>query len=106
MNAFSTYWVAVTGSATASVTIPLNPDRRYLVTGGLILTEGDDHARVYIAEVCNQVAPDLVTCGVRDIDGDAGLGLVEFLSSKAVSVTIKLKTTGGKHRGEGVVYEL
>lgn len=40
MRAVATYWVAVTGSATASVTIALNPDRRYLVTGGLILTDG------------------------------------------------------------------
>ena len=106
MNVDHTFWVAVTGSATASVTIPLNPDRRYLVTGGLILTDGDDHARVYIAQVCRQAGSDLITCGVRDFDGDAGLGLIESLDHNATSVTIKLKATGGKHRGEGVVYEL
>lgn len=106
MNAWYTYWIGITGEATASVTIPLNSDRPYLVTGGLILTEGDDHARVYIAQVCQQAAEDLITCEVRDLDGDAGLGLVEFLDDNAVSVTIKLKTDGGKHRAEGVVYEL
>lgn len=101
------YWVAVTGSATASVTMSLNRDRRYLVTGGLILTDGDDYARVYIATVCQQSSPTgPILCGVRDIGGDAGLGVTEFLAGNAISVTVKLKATGGKHRGEGVVYEL
>jgi hypothetical protein len=106
MRAVWTYWAAVTGSATASVSMALNPDRRYLVTGGLILTEGDDHARVYIGTVCIQTSSDVIACGVRDIDGDAGLGVTEFLAAHATSVTVKLKATGGKHRGEGVVYEL
>src|SRR5262245_49274202 len=101
------YWVAVTGSATASATMSLNRDRRYLVTGGLILTEGDDHARVYIGTVCQQSsATGPVLCGVRDLVDDAGLGVTEFLTANAISVTVKLKATGGKHRGEGVVYEL
>lgn len=106
MRAVATYWVAVTGSATASVTIALNPDRRYLVTGGLILTDGDDHARIYIGTLCRRVSSDVIACGIRDVDGDGGLGVTEFLAANATSVTVKLKTTGGKHRGEGVVYEL
>lgn len=101
-----TYWVAVTGSATASLGIALNPDRRYLVTGGLILTDGDDYARVYISTLCRRTSSDVIACGVRDFDGDAGLGITEFLAANAVSVTVKLKATGGKHRAEGVLYEL
>jgi hypothetical protein len=106
MEAVWTYWLAITGSSTVSVDIPLNPARRYLVTGGLILTDGDDYARVYISTLCRRTASDLILCGVRDAEGDAGLGVTEFLAANAVSVTIKLKTTGGKHRAEGVVYEL
>lgn len=106
MSAVWTYWVAVTGSATASVTMSLNPDRRYLVTGGLILTDGDDYARVYIGTVCIRTSSDVIACGVRDFESDAGLGVTEFLPANATSVTVKLKATGGKHRGEGVVYEL
>jgi len=104
MKVKSTYWVAVTGSATASITIALNPLKKYLVTGGLILKEGSNHARVYIAMVCNG-SGDNITCGIRDFDGDAGLGVTEILTN-AVRVTIKLNTTGGKNRAEGVIYEL
>lgn len=100
------YWVAITGSSTVTVTMALNPNRRYLVTGGLILTEGDDRARVYISTVCRQVGSDVIACGIRDLEGDGGLGVTEFLAANATSVTVKLRTTGGKHRGEGVVYEL
>lgn len=100
-----TYWLAVTGSATATVSMSLNPDRRYLVTGGLILTDGDDYARVYIGTVCRRLG-DVIACGVRDFDGDGGLGLTEALTPNASRVIVKLKTKGGKHRAEGVVYEI
>ncbi len=104
MRVKSTYWVAVTGSSTASITISLNPAKSYLVTGGLILKEGSNHARVYIGTVCTS-SGDVILCGIRDIDGDAGLGVTEILTD-TVRVTIKLRTTGGKHRAEGVIYEL
>ena len=44
-------------------------------------------------------------CGVRDNGDDFDLSVTEFVSS-ASSVTIKLRTKGGKHRAEGVIYEL
>jgi hypothetical protein len=44
-------------------------------------------------------------CGIRDDDSDAGLNLVEPVSS-ASSVTVSLHTTGGSHRAEGIVYQV
>ncbi|MFI5188313.1 MAG: hypothetical protein ACHQF0_16400 [Chitinophagales bacterium] len=104
MNVNCYYWLANIGSTTASLTIALAPSKTYLVTGGLTLKEGDDHARVYIGMVCTG-GGDNVSCGIRDSDGDSGLGITEFISN-AVSVTVKLNTTGGKNRAEGVIYEL
>jgi hypothetical protein len=99
------YWLWTTGTYTASVTVTLDWERRYLVTGALTQTDGDDYAHIYIATVCTYSGGDVVLCGVRDSEDDRGLNLVEFLS-RATSVTIKLRTTGGRHRAEGVVYEI
>jgi hypothetical protein len=93
-----------TGTYTVSTTIPLSWERRYLVTGYLTQTDGDDYAHVYISQVCNYSGGDHVLCGIRDIEGERDLNVVEFIDN-AISVTIKLKTEGGRHRAEGVVYE-
>jgi hypothetical protein len=105
MRPACTYWIGITGSTTYSLTVNLNPDRVYLVTGGLILTDGEAYARVYIGAVGHVIESDMWGLGIRDIPDDAGCGLVEVLRN-AYCVIIKLKTTGGKHRAEGVIYEL
>jgi hypothetical protein len=88
------------------VTLDLSLDhtKSYLVTGYLTLTDGDDRGHVYISTVCTYNGGDVVLC-VRDLGDDFDLGVTEFISS-AESVTVKLKTTGGAHRAEGVVHEL
>ena len=105
MRPHYTYWLWTTGTYEATFKIPLNWQRRYLVTGYLTQTDGDDYAHVYISTVCYYDGGDVVRCGIRDLEDDKDLGIVEFLNG-ADSVTVKLKTSGGRHRAEGVVYEL
>ena len=105
MHAHYTYWMWTTGTYEVTVTIPLNWERRYLVTGYLTQTDGDDYAHVYISMVCHYSGGDVVRCGIRDFSDDKYLGIVEVING-ARSVTIKLKTKGGRHRAEGVVYEI
>jgi hypothetical protein len=93
------YTLWTTGSTTASITMGLDWQQGYLVTGGLTQTDGGDYAHVYIAEVCSYDGGDEVMCGIRDDDG------VEPVSS-ASSVTVSLHTTGGSHRAEGIVYQV
>jgi hypothetical protein len=106
MDVVSSYWMWTTGTFEVTVTLNLDWQRTYLLTGGLTLTEGDDHAHVYISTLCSYSGGDQVLCGVRDIGGDGvDLGVTEFISG-ASSVTVKLKTNGGKHRAEGALYQL
>jgi hypothetical protein len=105
MNPISTYWMWTTGTIDNTLDIGLDWRKSYLITGYLTLTEGGDYAHVYISTVCNYSGGDQVLCGVRDVGDDFGLSVTEFISS-ATKVTIKLRTKGGKHRAEGVVYEL
>jgi len=105
MRPHYTYWMWTTGTYEVTVTIPLNWQRRYLVTGYLVQTDGDDYAHTYISQVCHYSGSDVISCGIRDIPDDTYLRIVEVIQS-ASSVTIKLKTRGGRHRAEGVVYEL
>lgn len=100
-----TYWMWNTGSFDGTLDIPLDWRKSYLITGHLTLTEGDDYAHVYISTVCNYGGGDQVLCGVRDATDDFDLGVTEFVAS-ASNVIVKLRTRGGKHRVEGVVYEL
>lgn len=97
-----TYWIENTGNITGTTTMALDPTQSYLVEGYLTKKDGGDYAHVYIAEVCTQVSPDQVDCGVND---EGGAGMVAVLSS-ATSVTVGLHTTGGNHRAEGVVWQL
>ena len=53
MRPAATYWIGITGSTTVSLTVNLNPDRRYLVTGGLILTDGEEHTALTVFEKKN-----------------------------------------------------
>jgi hypothetical protein len=94
-----------TGTYTVSHTIPLDWRKGYLVTGYLTQTDGDDYAHVYISTVCHYSGGDVVKCGVRDISDDKHLGIIEYISG-ANKVIVKLKTKGGRHRAEGVVYEV
>jgi hypothetical protein len=100
-----TYWLWTTGTYEVTLGIALDWQKRYLFTGYLTATDGDDYAHVYIASVCTYGGGDVVSCGVRDIGDNFDLRVTEFISS-ASSVTVKLKTKGGAHRAEGVVYEL
>ena len=105
MNPVYRYWLWTTGTYEATVSMSLDWRKRYLVTGYLTLTDGDDYAHVYISTVCRYSGGDVVLCGVRDIGvDDFGLNIDEFIDG-ASSVTVKLKTKGGRHRAEGVVYE-
>src|SRR5688572_20793920 len=94
-----------TGTYEVTVNLALDWRKTYLITGYLTLVDGDDYGHIYISTVCSYGGGDVVLCGVRDFGDDFGLGVTEFVSS-ASSVTVKLKTKGGKHRAEGVVYQL
>lgn len=101
-----------TGSFATSTTVGLDRNRRYLVTGGVVGKEGGDYGQVFISTVCTMPSSDQVLCGVRDDPSNTSdaniktLGLVEFLPSTATRVTIKLQSSGGRHRAEGVVYDI
>ena len=103
MNWYYWYQMWTTGTFTTSVGIPLDWQRTYLITGGLTQTNGSDYAHVYISEVCTYDGGDQILCGIRDDTDDSSLNLIEVISG-AVSVTLKLRTTGGQHRAEGFVY--
>lgn len=105
MTPYWWYHMWTTGTYEVSVNIPLDWRRRYLITGYLTLTKGDDYAHVYISTVCRYSGGDTVLCGVRDLDDDRDLNIVEFIDG-ASRVTVKLKTKGGRHRAEGIVYQL
>jgi hypothetical protein len=102
MRVYTTWWAWTTGTYTVSGGIGLDPTKTYLITGGMPMNDGG-YSHVYISVVCHGTGP--ILCGVRDTGDDFTLGLTEFISS-AVSVTLKLKSTGGRHRAEVVIYEL
>lgn len=106
----STYFMWTRGRFTASVTIALNADRRYLVTGALTGKSGGDYGQVFISTVCT-LSGDQVLCGIRDdpsASPDTNIAnrrLTEILTN-AVRVTVRLRGDGGLHRAEGVVYDI
>src|SRR4030095_5987903 len=104
MTPIRAYRMWTTGTFEVTTSVSLDRRKSYLVTGYLTLTEGSEYAHIYISTVCH-VSGDQVLCGVRDVSSDFDLRVTELLCS-ASSVTIKLKTKGGRHRAEGVVYEL
>jgi hypothetical protein len=105
-----TYWAWTSGTFRVDVTLNLNPGRTYLLTGALVGVGGGDYGQVYISTLCTG-GGDLILCGIRDDPGDspqtdvANLGIVEILSG-AISVTVTLRSTGGLHRAEGVLYDI
>src|SRR5262245_10910964 len=105
MTPVSTYWMSTTGTYQVSVDLALDWKQTYLLTWYLTLTSGDDYGHIKIWTLCHYCGGDVVLCGVRDIGDDFNLGVTEFISA-AARVTVKLKTTGGKHRAEGVLYQL
>jgi hypothetical protein len=112
MFPYQRFGMWTTGTFTTSATLALNRTRRYLVTGGLIGKQGDAYGHVYISTVCTAPSPDQQLCGVRDIppssldDDIKNLKLVELLPANASRVTIKLRTEGGRHRAEGMIYDI
>jgi hypothetical protein len=105
MTPIWTYWIWTVGEIEGSIDFSLDWRKSYLFTGYLTLTEGDERGHIYISTVCNYDGGDVVACGVRDFGDDFDISVTEFVSS-AESVTVKLKSRGGAHRAEGVVYEL
>jgi hypothetical protein len=102
MQAAWTYWLENTGDITGTQEMTLDPTQSYLVEGYLTKKNGGDYAHVYISEVCTQISSDQIGCGEND---EGGAGIVAVLSN-AVSVTVGLRTTGGNHRAEGVIWQL
>ncbi len=51
MNPVYWYWEWVIGGSEVTVTMSLDWNRTYLVTGGVTLTDGSDYAHVYISGV-------------------------------------------------------
>ena len=103
MNPVRKFGLWTSGEFTISKTYALNPARRYLLTGWLTQTSGDGYSHIYISEVCTD-SGDVTLCGIRDFESETSLNLTEFISN-ASSVTFKLRSTGGRHRAEGVLYE-
>lgn len=109
MRAISTYFLWTSGTFTATIRINLNPSRRYLVTGGLTTKKDNDFSQLFIQTVCTGTSP--ILCGIRDTDLSEDdrlrrLRLNEFLPAGASSIILALRSRGGKHRGEGVIWEL
>jgi hypothetical protein len=107
-----TYWMWTSGNFSVTVTMTLNPTRRYLVTGALVGKEGGDYGQIYISTVCTQPSSDQILCGVRDFPLPApssaipSLGIVEILQPNATRVTVRLNATGGRHRAEGTIFDI
>jgi hypothetical protein len=99
-----TYWMWTTGTYTVSHMIPLDYAKQYLVTGQLTQRDGSSYSHVYISTLC-RYGGDVARCGIRDYSGDVNLGIVEALQGWD-SVTVKLRSTGGRSRAEGAIYEL
>ena len=109
MRPIRTYFIWTSGSITGTTRINLTASRRYLVTGGLTTKKDNDFSQLFIQTVCTGTGP--ISCGIRDIglsedDRLRRLGLNEFLPANTSSVIIALRSRGGKHRGEGVIWEL
>lgn len=111
MFPISTFWIWTRGQITGSHTLGLNPGRRYLLTAGITAKQGAEFAHVLISTLCIQRSPDQVLCGIRDDPTTppdpafTNLQINEFLSS-ATRVTVKLRSTGGLARAEGVLYDI
>ena len=105
------YWLWTRGRISGTVTMALNPARRYLVTGGLTGKSGGDYGQVFISTVCVMRSSDQILCGIRDDPTDspesniANLGIYEFIQN-ATRVTVKLRGDGGLHRAEGAIFDI
>jgi hypothetical protein len=106
-----TYWMWTSGRFSVTVTMRLDPARRYLVTGGLSGKSGGDYGQVFISTLCTRASSDQILCGIRDDASDppssniASLGIVELVQN-ATRVTVKLRGDGGLHRAEGAVFDV
>jgi hypothetical protein len=104
MNPINWYYLWTSGGTSTSLTINLDSQKSYLVTGGFVQSDGGDYSHAFISEVCKG-GGDEVLCGVRNGDSDTYLNLYEFISG-AINVTITLRSNDGRHRVEGSIFEL
>jgi hypothetical protein len=106
----STYWMWTSGRFSITVTMRLDPARRYLVTGALTGKSGGDYGQVFISTLCTRSGGQIL-CGIRDDPADppsfniANLGILEVVQN-ATSVTVKLRGDGGLHRAEGTIFDI
>ncbi len=101
------YWLHTRGRFSATHTISLDRDRRYLVTGALTGKSGSDYGQIFVSTLCDAEG----MCDIRDVPTStpefimSNLNFV-FLPRHAIRVTVKLRGDGGLHKAEGVVYDV
>ncbi|TMD59774.1 MAG: hypothetical protein E6I91_19720 [Chloroflexi bacterium] len=101
MNVVQTFWMWTTGDFDETLTLSLDPRQLYLVETYLTKTDGGDYAHTYISETCSE-AGDEILCGITNEPDATSVAVM----SGDISVTVALRTTGGAHRAEGVLYAL
>jgi hypothetical protein len=101
MYAAETFWMWTTGDFDETLTMSLNPNQSYLVETYLTKTDGGDYAHAYISETCSG-GGDQILCGITNEPDASSVSVLSGL----ISVTVALRTTGGAHRAEGVLYAL
>lgn len=111
MRVHRTYWIWTRGNFTATATVRLNPNRLYLVTGGLVGTSSGDFSQMYIWGTCQYRSSDQIVCGIREGDPDPQSSIQNEIFNRTLPlgtfrVTLALRSEGGLHRGEGVIYDI
>jgi hypothetical protein len=111
MRVHRTYWMWTQGNFTATATVRLNPNRLYLVTGGLVGTSMADFSQMYIWGTCQYNGSDLIVCGIRESGLDPPSSIKEEIFNRTLPlgtsrVTIALRSEDGLHRAEGVIYDI
>ena len=101
MNVAQTFWMWTTGDFDETLALSLDPTQSYLVETYLTKTDGGDYAHAYISEICSG-GGDEILCGVTNEPDATSVAVL----SGNISVTVALRTTGGAHRAEGVLYTL
>lgn len=107
----ATYFLWNRVPLTTTVTARLNPNRRYLITGGLVGTSSDRFAQIYIWGTCRYSGNDQILCGIMEEDPNPQVSIEHMRLNRTLPlgtyrVTIALRSEGGLHRGEGVIYDI
>lgn len=111
MRVHRTFWMWTRGNFTTTTTVRLNPNRLYMVTGGLVGTSSGDFSQMYIWGTCRYSGGDQILCGIREGDPDPQDSIENEIFNRTLSlgtfrVTVALRSEGGLHRGEGVIYDI